>query len=148
MVGVSPIGCVPALRTQSKTDSCSDIMNFYAKRFNAGVEQILQKLSAEGLRPMKYSLARTFDMTYRVIDDPIKFGFKDGKSACCGSGKLNAELACTPSSKVCNDRENNLFWDQFHPTQAAYKFVAFALFSGGNQHITPHNISRLISLKL
>ena len=75
-------------------------------------------------------------------------GFKDGKSACCGNGKrLNAEEACKPDSKVCKDRTSQLFWDQFHPTETAYKLAALSLYNGGSHLVAPLNISQLATLK-
>ncbi|GMN28818.1 hypothetical protein TIFTF001_002189 [Ficus carica] len=72
--------------------------------------------------------------------------FKDGKWSGNG-GKLNAEERCKPGANSCKDRNDYLFWDQFHPTEIAYKIAAMALYSGGDQTIALINISQLAILK-
>ncbi|EXC35275.1 GDSL esterase/lipase [Morus notabilis] len=148
IVSVTPIGCCPIIRIRSENEECSDTMNAFAKKFNLGLEALLKKLSTEGAKPMKYSIAKSYDMTLSVLNDPLSYNFKDGKSACCGNGgRLNAEERCKPDSKVCKDRNALLFWDQFHPTEVAFKLAAMALYGGGDQHIAPMNISQLAILK-
>lgn len=147
IVGVGPIGCCPIIRIQSSNEECSETMNAFARRFNLGLEALMKKLSSQGAKPMKYSIAKSYDMTLSVLNDPLSFNFKDGKSACCGSGKLNAEERCKPDSTLCQDRNALLFWDQFHPTEVAYKLAAMALYGGGDQHIAPMNIHQLAILE-
>jgi len=148
LMGVAPLGCVPVMRVPSATDECNPVMNDYAKQFNAGLQALLKKLSSQGVKPMKYSLAMPYDMTYKIIKNPTSYGFKDGKSACCGNGKrLNAEQPCKPDSKVCGDRDKNLFWDQFHPSQAANELLALSIYEGDYTKTAPLNINQLATLK-
>ncbi|PON49975.1 Lipase [Parasponia andersonii] len=149
VVGLGPIGCCPILRIRSgNEDECFEAVNAIAKRYTLGLETLLQKLSSEGVQSMKYTLAKSYDMTLALIRDPVTFSFKDTKSACCGNGgKLNAEQPCKPDSKLCEDRSVMLFWDQFHPTEAAYKLAAMALYGGGAQHVSPMNIGQLAELQ-
>jgi phospholipase/lecithinase/hemolysin len=65
------------------------------------------------------------------------------EAACCGTGKLNAENFCKPDANLCSNRDQYLFWDQFHPTQAAYKLAAVTLYSGGPQFVSPINFAQL-----
>lgn len=69
--------------------------------------------------------------------------FKDVETACCGSGKLNAEQACTPSANLCSNRREYLFWDLYHPTQAASLLAAQTLYGGGQRFVAPINFSQL-----
>lgn len=61
--------------------------------------------------------------------------------------KLNAEQQCKPGANSCKDRNDYLFWNQFHPTEIAYKLAAMALYSGGDQTIALINVSQLAILE-
>ncbi|KAF4377664.1 GDSL esterase/lipase At4g16230-like [Cannabis sativa] len=152
VVSLGPIGCCPILRAKNKIGNgqCFEAVNQYARAFNLGIEALLHKLSSDKSLHMKYTITKSFDMTLSLINNPISSssGFKNTKSACCGGGgDLNAENACSPKSVVCEDRNSFLFWDQFHPTEAAYKLAAMALYGGGKQHVHPINIGQLAALK-
>lgn len=67
--------------------------------------------------------------------------FKEVQKACCGNGTLNAESAYSPTARVCRNWEEYLFWDQFHPTQAAAKLAVVALFTGSPPLVAPVNFS-------
>lgn len=74
---------------------------------------------------------------------PFFSDFKEVKSACCGDGKFNGETICTPESSLCLKRDEYLFWDLFHPTQAASELAAFTLYSGPPRFVAPINFSQL-----
>ncbi|KAE8659444.1 signal recognition particle 43 kDa protein [Hibiscus syriacus] len=69
--------------------------------------------------------------------------FTDVKTACCGNGTLNAQGFCTPKANLCSNRDEYLFWDMFHPTQAASKLAAFTLYGGERRFVSPINFSQL-----
>lgn len=73
-------------------------------------------------------------------------GFVDAKAACCGLGNLNAEAFCLPVSKYCSNRRDHVFWDKFHPTEAASSILVDNIFDGPLQYSYPFNVKRLISL--
>ncbi|XP_062077230.1 GDSL esterase/lipase At5g55050-like [Humulus lupulus] len=153
VVGLGPIGCCPLLRVKNGNGECFEVVNQYARIFTHGIEDLLRKLSSDkSQHTMKYTIAKAFDLTLTLINDPTPYscvGFKDAKSACCGGGgKLNAEKPCKPNSMVCEDRKSMLFWDQFHPTEAAYKLAAMALFGGGEHNVEPINIGQLAGLRI
>ena len=48
-------------------------------------------------------------------------GFEKG---CCGSGKLEVSILCNEfEPETCTDYSNYVFWDSYHPTEAAYKSI-------------------------
>ncbi|KAK2989651.1 hypothetical protein RJ640_026887 [Escallonia rubra] len=69
--------------------------------------------------------------------------FKNVEAACCGSGRLNGEQPCTPKADLCLNRNEYLFWDLYHPTQAASKLAAITLYGGGPRFVTPINFAQL-----
>lgn len=39
---------------------------------------------------------------------------------CCGTGMVEAGLACNANSLVCIDASKYVFWDSIHPTEKTY----------------------------
>ncbi|KAM2666992.1 hypothetical protein EV2_018744 [Malus domestica] len=95
---------------------------------------------------MIYALADAYTLATQIIKDPKKFGFdEEATKACCGKGNFNAEYPCKPDSYLCEDRDVYLFWDQFHPTQAASLLAALALHAGGG-FVAPMTFGQLALL--
>lgn len=40
-------------------------------------------------------------------------------TGCCGVGRNNGQITCLPYQTPCQNRAQYLFWDAFHPTEAA-----------------------------
>lgn len=71
-------------------------------------------------------------------------GFENPSSACCSmAGKFGGLIPCGPTSKVCWDRTKYVFWDPYHPTDAANVVIAKRLLDGGSADISPMNIRQL-----
>ncbi|XP_048128353.1 GDSL esterase/lipase At4g28780-like [Rhodamnia argentea] len=143
IISVPPIGCCPSQRVRSGTGECLEVLNELAVAFHSQLRAMLKKLSSEH-ESMKYSLGNAYNMTIDVNVNPLPF-FKDVKSACCGSGALNAEGICDPNARLCLKRHEYLFWDLYHPTHTASKLAAVTLFTGGPRYVTPMNFSQLVS---
>ena len=74
-------------------------------------------------------------------------GLSETKSACCGSGALNAEVRCgktTPPALFCNDTNSFLFWDGIHPTEKIYSIFSNEIWSGNSTVMYPFHLSTLI----
>ncbi|XP_050365487.1 GDSL esterase/lipase At5g55050-like [Argentina anserina] len=142
IISVAPIGCCPSLRVLNATGGCIEELNDHAKAFHSKLAVLMNKLSSE-FEGLKYSLGNAFEMTINVIQNPLAFNFTQVDTACCGTGKLNAENFCKPDANLCTNRDQYLFWDRFHPTQAAYKLAAVTLYGGGPQFVTPINFAQL-----
>lgn len=67
------------------------------------------------------------------------------KAACCGIGELNAELPCLPTSSVCSNRQDHIFWDLVHPTQAATQIIVDRLFNGLSKDTSPIDMEQLLA---
>ena len=50
-------------------------------------------------------------------------GFKIVEKGCCGTGIIEVAPICNPSSAICTDVNDYVFWDSFHPTERAYKII-------------------------
>lgn len=76
----------------------------------------------------------------------MREGFKEVKAACCGFGKLNADVFCTPLAVYCPNRADHVFWDKVHPTQATDQILVDKIFTGSHPHVFPLNLNQLIAI--
>ena len=74
----------------------------------------------------------------------VRAGFKDTANACCGSGRFNGKSGCTPNATLCGNRHEYLFWDLLHPTHAASKVAAAAIYNGSLHFAAPVNFRQLV----
>ncbi|GLT71266.1 hypothetical protein SLA2020_432990 [Shorea laevis] len=72
--------------------------------------------------------------------------FKEIQQACCGKGRFNATTRCEPDANLCPDRDEYMFWDQFHPTEFASQIAAALLYAGPQQIVAPINFGQLYML--
>jgi len=73
-------------------------------------------------------------------------GFANVKAACCGLGELNAQIPCLPISSICSNRKDHIFWDAFHPTEAAARIFVDEIFNGPSKYISPINMEQLLAI--
>lgn len=73
-------------------------------------------------------------------------GFEVIDKGCCGVGRNNGQITCLPLQEACRDRTKYLFWDAFHPTDAANVGFGKATFSSGTRYTHPINIQQLAML--
>ncbi|CAA7391489.1 unnamed protein product [Spirodela intermedia] len=142
--GSSLIGCIPILRLSVPGAKCVEDLNNLSQQFNKATQIVLRDL-ASTLKGFSYSFINTYDFISLVSSQPLKYGFTDIISACCGSGRLNAESECRPNSTYCSNRDEYFFWDQFHPTQATYRLIALTAYRG-RRYASPVTIKQLVGL--
>jgi hypothetical protein len=73
-------------------------------------------------------------------------GFTELEAACCGGGPFGAAYACNETAPLCNDRDDHLFWDANHPTQAVSLIAAQTIFAGNQTFVNPINVRELALL--
>ncbi|KAF5947050.1 hypothetical protein HYC85_017278 [Camellia sinensis] len=76
-------------------------------------------------------------------DPAILHNFKYVESACCGAGRLNAEILCNATANLCMNRKEYLFWDLYHVTQTASQLAAVMLYDGPPRFVTPITFRQL-----
>ncbi|XP_023754190.1 GDSL esterase/lipase At4g16230 [Lactuca sativa] len=141
VISVPPIGCCPIARSFSPVGDCAKEPNDLAIAFYTPLESLLKNLSST-LEGFKYSLGNAYNMTMNIIEKPI--GFKDVKTACCGNHTQQGISDCKKGGYVCPNRDEYLFWDAYHPSQAAVKLAARELVFGEDpKFVTPINFSTL-----
>ncbi|KAK4484183.1 hypothetical protein RD792_011405 [Penstemon davidsonii] len=148
---LGPVGCVPAralLRPSAPVTKCYGKMNKMVKNYNMGLENLVKGI------PIKYHGAvGVYGAVYETIQtfrvNPKRYGFADVGNACCGYGTLGGELQCGKEGyTICNNPNEYLFWDFFHPSERTYKLISKALWAGKHSRIRPFNLMTLTNMTL
>ncbi|KAI4314918.1 hypothetical protein L6164_027779 [Bauhinia variegata] len=145
---VGPIGCIPYQKTinQLNEDQCVDLANKLALQYNARLKDLVAELN-DNLPGATFVLANVYDLVLELIKNYDKYGFTTSSRACCGNGgQFAGIIPCGPTSSMCSDRYKHVFWDPYHPSEAANLIVAKQLLDGDTRYISPINLRHLRDL--
>eukprot|EP00268_Persea_americana_P066164 TRINITY_DN8950_c0_g1_i1.p1 TRINITY_DN8950_c0_g1~~TRINITY_DN8950_c0_g1_i1.p1 ORF type:complete len:405 (-),score=61.35 TRINITY_DN8950_c0_g1_i1:197-1411(-) len=133
--GLGPLGCAPSQRVKSKKGECLKRVNDWVMQFNSRVRKLLQSLTSE-LPDAGLTYADIYTPVMDLIQKPQAYGFKVSNTSCCNVDTSLGGL-CLPNSKLCANRKDYVFWDAFHPTDAANAVIADRLFSELQHQLAP-----------
>ncbi|PKI56520.1 hypothetical protein CRG98_023046 [Punica granatum] len=145
---LGPLGCIPVVRALPGTNgACSNEFNELLKLHNGALAKALQNLGAE-LDGFKYSNFDFFIVVTELTDNPSKYGFKESKEACCGSGPYRGNSTCGRrigeiEYKLCPNPSGHIFFDNNHPTKRANQLYAELMWSGSTNITGPYNLEEL-----
>ncbi|PIA57611.1 hypothetical protein AQUCO_00600380v1 [Aquilegia coerulea] len=124
---LAPLGCIPSQRVKSKTGECLTRVNQWVLQFNSQMKKLLISLN-HSLPAAQLIYADTYSPVFDLIMNPNSYGFKASNTSCC---KVDTSIGglCLPNAKICINRKEYVFWDAFHPTDAANAVIADRLFS-------------------
>ncbi|WOL08816.1 GDSL esterase/lipase [Canna indica] len=125
--GLAPMGCIPSQRAQAIDGKCVEHVNDYVLQFNSRVKALLTELNLK-LPGAQMAFADCYDIVLDLIDNPKRYGFKIAHTSCCNVDTTVGGL-CLPNSRLCGDRKDYVFWDAYHPTDAANEVIADTLFA-------------------
>ncbi|XP_057841255.2 GDSL esterase/lipase At4g16230-like [Cryptomeria japonica] len=148
VAGIGPLGCTPFLRSilVESGRGCALGPNLLVKDFNDRTREMITQLN-QYLPELFIIHADTFAILYDIVAHPHKYGFTNSKDACCGfGGRYNGIITCLPFMEYCQDRRKTVFWDAYHPTEAANIVIAKAILNGDLQRVYPMNIVQLANL--
>ncbi|CAA7037948.1 unnamed protein product [Microthlaspi erraticum] len=123
--GLAPMGCLPVQMTAKFRNIfrfCVEQENKDSVVYNQKLIKKLPEIEAS-LPGSKFLYANVYDPLMDMIKNPRKYGFKDTKRGCCGTGFLETSFLCNVLSKTCSNHADHLFWDSIHPSEAAYKHL-------------------------
>ncbi|KAG0587397.1 hypothetical protein KC19_2G161500 [Ceratodon purpureus] len=148
---VGPLGCIPYRMTLESTvkGQCVQSDNTLVSSFNTALKSLVDELN--GRYPQtKFVLANSYNVVSQIISNPAAYGFSTKDQACCGVpvGLYHGLTPCFPGVPFCKDRKFHLFWDPYHPTDAANVIIGQRFFSGTLADIYPMNVQQLAALKL
>ncbi|KAK4592197.1 hypothetical protein RGQ29_016633 [Quercus rubra] len=149
-LGLPPLGCVPFAKAlkPGNTDACMEEITALVKLHNKALSKVLPMLQSE-LKGFKYSIADLYTFLSERIDNPSKYGFIEGKIACCGSGPYRGLPSCGGKRSIgseyelCRKTSDYVFFDAAHPTEKAYQQLSELIWSGAPKVIGPYSLKAL-----
>ncbi|KAG8380706.1 hypothetical protein BUALT_Bualt06G0043800 [Buddleja alternifolia] len=146
VTGTGPLGCVPAeLAMRSRNGECSAELQRAAALFNPQLTQMILNLNSQ-IGANVFIAANTQLMNNDFIRNPQAFGFVTSKVACCGQGPYNGLGLCTQLSNLCPNRDIYAFWDPFHPSERANRFIVRQIVTGTSEYMNPMNLTTILAL--
>ena len=149
LAGVGPLGCTPGLRASAGTGrqgQCAEQVNQMVGLFNQGLRSLVDQLNADHRPATAFVYGNTYAAVQDMIHNPGEYGFTVVDSGCCGLGPIVTCGLCVPLVAPCGERERYVFWDAYHPTQAANLVMAQMAFDGTPEHVYPLNLRQLAEL--
>ncbi|XP_048334751.2 GDSL esterase/lipase 5 [Ziziphus jujuba] len=151
-LSLSPLGCLPALRILNPKASqeerrCFEGASELALAHNNALKAVLTSLEYL-LKGFKYCNSNFYNWLQDRINNPSKYGFKEGVNACCGTGPYRGIYTCGGKKEVtdyelCDNAEDYVWWDSFHPTERIHEHFAKALWNGPPLSVGPYNLKDL-----
>ncbi|KAL8060052.1 hypothetical protein ABFX02_03G128400 [Erythranthe guttata] len=145
IAGVGPLGCIPnQLATgQAPPGRCVDYVNQILGIFNQGLVSLVNIMN-NGTHPgSMFVYGNSYGASGDILNNPGKYGFKVVDRGCCGIGRNQGQITCMPWTAPCTNRNQYVFWDAFHPTQAVDAILAHRLYAGPPSDSYPINVQQL-----
>lgn len=140
-VGVTslpPMGCLPASVTLfgGGNGGCVERLNNDSLTFNAKLQAASEAVKKQH-PDLKLVVFDIYNPLLNLVSDPNSAGFFEARRACCGTGTIETSVLCNQGAVgTCANATGYVFWDGFHPTDAANKVLADALLLQGLQLIS------------
>ncbi|XP_031262770.1 GDSL esterase/lipase At5g41890-like [Pistacia vera] len=154
VVGVGPLGCIPFVRALKllPSEQCWTKVNELVQGYNNKLKEELTRLNQEMGPEAIFVYANSYDVFSSIIINYRQYGFENADQPCCGGYfppfvcfKRNDQ---NDTSVLCDDRSKYVFWDAYHPTEAANIIIAGKLLDGDESISFPINIRELYNYNL
>eukprot|EP00258_Populus_trichocarpa_P051287 XP_024467306.1 GDSL esterase/lipase At5g45670 [Populus trichocarpa] len=119
LIGLGQIGCSPSELAQNSPDgrTCVQRINSANQIFNDKLRSLVAQFN--GNTPdARFIYINAYGIFQDLITRPAAFGFTNTNTGCCGVGRNNGQITCLPLQAPCRNRNQYVFWDAFHPTEA------------------------------
>ncbi|KAM7483937.1 hypothetical protein LguiB_008520 [Lonicera macranthoides] len=147
-LNLGPLGCLPGLRILKMNGiGCLEEASLLAKLHNEALSKSLSTMERQ-LHGFKYSLYDFNANLGQRIGHPSKYGLKEGRTACCGTGRFRGTFSCggkrlVKEYEVCEEPREYVFWDSYHLTQTVYQQMAYQMWSGKHPTTGPYNLKTM-----
>ncbi|RWR91207.1 GDSL esterase/lipase [Cinnamomum micranthum f. kanehirae] len=144
LAGLGPLGCAPYYLAQNRTPpgQCVSSVNEIVGLFNVGLKSLVDQLNGNHTGAI-FLYGNAYGAIGDMINNPSTYGFQVTNEGCCGIGRNKGKGICFPFSRPCANRDQYIFWDAFHPTQAVNAIFAQRTFSGPTSYCYPINIQQM-----
>ncbi|KAL1567805.1 GDSL esterase/lipase-like protein [Salvia divinorum] len=123
-----PIGCTPI---RSRNLKCNATLNHAVEMFNTRLKSVVHDLRSNYPRSA-FTYAPSFQLFKSLFDNAEAYGFNVKDKACCGgiagSNRTKPSI-CFKNTVPCPNRNEYLFWDGAHRSDAANRILAALLHS-------------------
>lgn len=146
--GVGQIGCSPNALAQNSPDgsTCVSRINNANQIFNNRMRGLVDEFNSNS-RDARFIYVNAYGIFQDIINNPSAFGLRVTNAGCCGVGRNNGQITCLPMQTPCQNRDQYLFWDAFHPSEAANIVVGRRSYRAERATDSyPFDISRLAQL--
>ncbi|WOK99386.1 GDSL esterase/lipase [Canna indica] len=133
VTSLPPMGCLPAAINLfgGGSNACVTRLNDDAVAFNKKINVAAQTLK-KSHPDLKLVVFDIYKPLLDLINNPEKNGFFESRRACCATGTVETSLLCNARAPgTCSNATGYIFWDSFHPSEAANKVLADALLIQG-----------------
>ncbi|KAJ8756082.1 hypothetical protein K2173_024629 [Erythroxylum novogranatense] len=147
------MGCLPAMRIYKPetNGSCYQDITSKASIYNQALSKILSEFT-NNLNGFRYSLFDLSGTMEKIMNHPKKYGFKHGKSGCCGIGRFRGVQTCGQDQnfELCESPKDYMFWDSYHPTERAHRHFSDIMWNGrGNVSVVrPYTVQQLFQIEV
>ncbi|XP_022152509.1 GDSL esterase/lipase At1g71691-like [Momordica charantia] len=145
IAGLGLMGCIPSILAQSATGSCSEEVNQLVRPFNVNVKAMINQLNTN-LPGARFTYIDIESMFQDLLVNSRFYGLSVVNRGCCGIGRNRGQITCLPFQTPCPNRDQYIFWDAFHPTEAVNILMARRAFNGDQSVIYPFNLQQLATL--
>ncbi|CAM8885795.1 unnamed protein product [Rhodiola kirilowii] len=148
LIGVGQVGCSPSVLAQRSPDgkTCVAEVNNANKIFNTKLKSLVDQYNSN-FTDAKFIYIDAYGIFNDLLTKPASYGLKVTNAGCCGVGRNTGQITCLPLQTPCSNRKEYLFWDAFHPTEAANTVVARRSYTAqSSSDAYPFDISRLAQL--
>ncbi|KAL8108228.1 GDSL esterase/lipase At1g29670-like [Apium graveolens] len=148
LTGVSQVGCSPNSLAQGSPDgNCVKNINDANELFNNRLKILVDTLNRDH-PDAKFTYINSFGLFQELKDKAATYGFKVTNEGCCGIGKYRGQITCLPGISTCTNRNEYLFWDAYHPTEATNRIGAKRSYTKEiPSDAYPFDIQTLVTLK-
>ncbi|KAG8383337.1 hypothetical protein BUALT_Bualt04G0002000 [Buddleja alternifolia] len=144
---IPPVGCIPielTIHVATPSGECDSSSNNLVQMFNIRLKSLVYNLNSENLGSI-FTLGASYKILNDLRDNADSYGFKVKDKTCCRIGNTIGKLICLPKEVPCFNRDEYLFWDFAHPTQAANRILARVVYNGTSSGF-PVNIQEMAEM--
>jgi hypothetical protein len=130
------------------TGACNDTINSAVAIYNKGLLSMVKRFNqSQKMRGARFVFLDTARVGKDLAANAAAHGFTVLDRGCCGVGRNNGQITCLPLQRPCENRSQYMFWDAFHPTEAANRIYAAKAFnSTSTADAYPINVSQLAAI--
>lgn len=121
IVDVPPIGCTPFFKGAGR--QCATGINDIVEKFNSQLKSLVYHLNSD-FTDSKFTYGSAFQWLFELRDNSTAYGLTVIDKGCCRLSNIGLEIVCLPLQIPCTNRDQYIFWDFVHPSQAANRIIA------------------------